>query len=158
MVFIPDPMHVYRVSRRKHANALDGAGSRINGGRWNNPGTACIYTSQSRALAILEYAVNVRLDDIPPDLVMITLEVPDNENNIFIPRQLPQKWNSQITTQASRDFGTALLKKAEHLIIKIPSVVIPEEYNYIINPRHPNMKKVLIADLSPFSFDARLKN
>ena len=133
---------------------MDGTGARINGGRWNSVGVACIYTSQSRALAALEYAVNVSIDDLPPDLVMITLDVPDA---FYTPRRLPQDWHSQVINEATRDFGSAILRKGEHLIIKLPSVVVPQENNFIINPRHKQMNKVSIVDISPFSLDARLK-
>jgi RES domain-containing protein len=150
-------MQVYRVTRIKHANILDGAGSRINGGRWNNTGTPCIYTSENRALGVLEYAVNVKSNEIPPDLVIVTFKLHVDTSTIHKPTDLPNNWRSISINPETKDFGTALLQKAQNLVIKIPSVVIPEEYNYIINPAHPDIKKISVVDVSPFSFDARLK-
>lgn len=150
-------MFIYRVTRMKHALTLDGAGSRINGGRWNHIDTACIYTSASRALAVLEFAVNVLPDEIPQDLVIVTFDTPDNEHKVFSVEQLPHNWNNKDVSEITRNFGTPVLEKAEYLIIKIPSVVIPQEFNFLINPVHRDMKKVTIANVTKFSFDARLK-
>ena len=149
-------MNIYRVARKRHAESLDGKGSWLMGGRWNYKGISCIYASESRALAVLEYAVNFLIEDIPSDLTLITFSIPDSEK-IFFPSDLPINWKDIDVPDETRSFGTAILKKAGHLIIKIPSVVIPDEYNYIINPLHPDMKKVSIANIADFSFDARLK-
>ena len=72
-------MLLYRIARTKWARTLDGEGARLHGGRWNNPGTSCIYTSESRALALLEYTVNTNLDDIPRALSIITIQVSEEE-------------------------------------------------------------------------------
>jgi len=141
----------------KHARTLDGAGSRINGGRWNHVATACIYASMSRALAVLEFAVNVSIDEIPQDLAIVTFDIPDNGHKIFTVDQLPHGWNSADAFEITRNFGTPFLEKAEHLMMRMPSVIIPEEYNLLINPAHPDMKKVTIDNITRFSFDARLK-
>jgi RES domain-containing protein len=149
-------MNIYRVERKKHAHKQDGTGSLINGGRWNNPGTACIYASENRALPVLEIYANVLNEDLPEDLVIITFNIPDDEK-IFSPADMPENWRDPVVHAATKNLGTAILKKAEYLLIKIPSVIIPQEFNYIINPVHPGMKKVTIANISGFSFDVRLK-
>jgi RES domain-containing protein len=149
-------MLLYRITRKKHAQALDGAGSRINGGRWNNIGTPCIYTSESRALAVLEYIVNMQLDEVPLDLVVISLKIA-NEKEIYKPAKLPENWMNIKASDETKQLGTSILNQKEHLIIKIPSVIIPEEYNYLINPEHSHMKNLSIVNVAPFSFDTRLK-
>lgn len=70
-------MIVYRIGRTKYAEDLTGEGARLNGGRWNHRLTACLYTSESRALAVLEYTVNVNIDDIPRALSISTVEIPE---------------------------------------------------------------------------------
>ncbi|MGI8637275.1 MAG: RES family NAD+ phosphorylase, partial [Segetibacter sp.] len=72
-------MIVYRIGRLKYSKDLSGEGAKLNGGRWNHKLTPCLYTSASRSLAILEYTVNVNIDDIPRALSMTTLEIPDKK-------------------------------------------------------------------------------
>ena len=114
---------------------LDGEGARLHSGRWNNPGTSCIYTSESRAMALLEYTVNTNLDDIPRALSIITIQVSEEEAAIFfmVPvSSLPGDWRSSPAPGSTKDFGTALLKKYPGLVI--PSVILPKEFNILINP------------------------
>lgn len=149
-------MVVYRITLPEYADDLSGEGSRLYGSRWNHKGFYCLYAAESRALAMLEYAVNTRLQDIPASLSVISYNIPDNIHTISV-EELPHNWNSPIVDDNTRNFGTTLLKEAKHITIKIPSVIIPEEYNFLINPKHPDMKKVAIANISDFSFDVRLK-
>ncbi|HZI23495.1 MAG TPA: RES family NAD+ phosphorylase, partial [Chryseolinea sp.] len=126
-------MIVYRLSRTRWANDLTGEGSRLHGGRWNHPGTACLYTSESRALAILEYTVNVNVDDIPRSLSMVTLEIPDDFAD-FPAASLPGDWKQSPSPVSTKDFGTKALKARAHPTLRFPSIVVPREFNYILNP------------------------
>ena len=150
-------MFGYRITLSKYANDLSGQGSKLFGSRWNHKGYICLFAAESRALAMLEYAVNTRLNDIPDDLSVITYDIPGNYLTLCI-TDLPANWRSPVVPNETRDFGTKLLKDAKYAAIKIPSVVIPQEFNFLINPLHPDMKKVKITDISDFSFDVRLKN
>jgi len=150
-------MIVYRISRTKYANDLTGEGARLNGGRWNHKLTACVYTSESRALALLEYTVNVNIDDIPRALSFTVIEIPEDEIlQLNIP-DLPGNWAVAPSPSSTKYYGTEILKKAEHLVIKIPSAVIPTEYNYLLNPMHSDIKKCKILDISDFVYDVRIK-
>jgi RES domain-containing protein len=149
-------MLAYRITWAKYASDLMGEGSKLFGSRWNHKGFYCLYASESRALAMLEYAVNTKLDDIPNALSVITYKIPDAIYTI--PKiDLPENWNNPKVQDNTREFGTNLLKEAKYIAIRVPSVVIPQEYNFLINPKHSDMKKVSIADVSDFSFDVRLK-
>ena len=150
-------MFIYRLSLTEYAGELTGEGSRLFGGRWNKAGTRCLYTAESRALSVLESLVNDTISTTPKKLSIITLKAPDENHLIIKPAQLPENWNKAEVSEHTQSFGSALLDKAGYLIIRVPSVVIPQEYNYIINPVHPDMKKVSIIDVSDFSFDTRLK-
>lgn len=130
----------------------------MNGGRWNHKGIPCIYTSESRALAILEYTVNVGIDDIPRALSIITFEIPD-QNLLIVPvLSLPGNWSDKPAPGSAKDFGSDLLLSKANLIIKIPSVIAPEEFNYVINPLHPRINDVRIVGVSDFPYDVRIKN
>ena len=150
-------MEVYRLCRTKWASDLLGEGARLHGGRWNRKGTACLYTSESRALAVLEYTVNISIDDIPRALSMVTLEIPENFEGHPI-EKLPGNWRDSPAPVSTRDYGTRALMKAESHVIRFPSAVIPEEFNFIINPLHPDHKKIKILAIDDFIYDIRIKS
>lgn len=150
-------MLVYRLCRTKYARDLSWEGSRLKGGRWNHKKTACIYTSASRSLAILEYTVNVNIEEIPRFLSMITLSIPDESVNCPVIAKLPGDWKDAPTPTSTKDFGTALLHKNQYAILQLPSVIIPQEYNYILNCMHPLSHKFEIKEVADFLYDTRIK-
>lgn len=149
-------MVVYRLSRTKYANDLLGEGARLNGGRWNNIHFACIYTAESRALAVLEYTVNTSLDDIPRSLSMLTLEIPDRIMEVN-EVDLPGNWKISPAPASTKNFGTKFLKEGIYPVLKLPSIIIPQEFNYLINPFHKNNIEFKILNISDFVYDARVK-
>lgn len=150
-------MVVYRIGSSKYARDLSGEGARLYGGRWNHKLTPCLYCSANRSLAILEYSVNVNIDLIPRSLSITCLEIPE-ENILKIDvDRLPGNWRDSPAPASTRDFGTALLKANEFLIIQIPSVVIPEEFNYLVNPLHPASRLVNIMEVKDCVYDLRIK-
>ena len=150
-------MIVYRLSRTKYASDLTGEGARLNGGRWNNKLIPCIYTAESRALAVLEYTVNVNIDEIPRALSLVLIDIPNKNILALTGADLPGNWKQSPAPSSTRQFGTRLLSEAKTAVIKIPSVVIPEEFNYILNPAHPDSKNFKILDIQDFVFDVRIK-
>ena len=150
-------MHVYRIGRTKYARDLSGEGARLYGGRWNHKLTPCIYTSESRALAILEYTVNVNVEDIPRRLSLSTFELPDKSIHQLATSILPGDWMNSPPPGSAKDFGTAFLQKKSHLVIKVPSVVLPAEYNFLINPMHKHIGKVILVSVDDFVYDIRIK-
>jgi RES domain-containing protein len=150
-------MIVYRLARTKYAEDLSGEGARLHGGRWNHTGVPCIYTAASRALALLEYTVNTNIDDIPRALSMVSIKIPDDDIQVIPMAGLPGNWTVKPIPDDTRNFGTALLSSPQHLIIQIPSVVIPEEFNYILNPLHPRAGELRIDEISDFVYDERIK-
>lgn len=149
-------MEVYRIVRAKWANDLSGEGARLYGGRWNRKGTPCLYTSSSRSLAILEFSVNVSLDEMPRSLSLITIRIPDQFHEVAID-ELPGNWKDVPAPGAAREFGTRLLQEGSHLIIRLPSAVIPQEFNYIINPAHKDLKLCKVVAVEDFVYDIRIK-
>ena len=150
-------MLVYRIGRTRYAHDLTGEGARLFGGRWNHKLTPCIYTSESRALAMLEYTVNVNIEDIPRRLSLSTFEIPDK--SIFhIPiNKFPGDWMVSPPPSSAKDFGTGLLQKSIHLAIKMPSAILPPEFNLIINPLHKEIGKVILVSVDDFIYDIRVK-
>jgi len=150
-------MRVYRIGKTKHANDLTGEGARLFGGRWNHKLTPCIYTSESRALALLEYTVNINIEDISRALSITIIEIPTISIQEIEEVQLPGNWKQVPAPSSTKDLGTHLLKTSAKLVLKIPSSVITEEYNYLLNPLHPDSKLFKIVDIRDFVYDVRIK-
>lgn len=150
-------MVVYRVGRTKYANDLEGEGAMLFGGRWNNKSVACVYTSESRALAVLEYTVNVGIDDIPRALSIITIEIPDAPIKMLTVSDLPGDWKRSPSPSSTKEFGSKMLMQAAEPVIKIPSTVIPLEFNFLLNPMHSHSIKFSIIDIADFIYDVRIK-
>jgi RES domain-containing protein len=150
-------MIVYRVGSTKYANDLSGEGARLNGGRWNHPLTACVYTAASRALAVLELTVNSNIYNIPRALSIVSVEVPNTNIQTFTTADLPGDWRDTPAPASTKDFGTKLLQAAIHPVIRFPSSIIPEEFNYILNPAHPDSKLFKIVEMKDFVYDVRIK-
>jgi len=150
-------MVVYRVGRTKFSKDLSGEGARLHGGRWNHILTPCIYTSESRALAMLEYTVNVNIDDIPRSLSITTFEIPNISVYELTIAELPGNWKESPAPASTKDLGTNLLTIAASPIVKIPSAVITQEFNYILNPKNVDSKDFKIIHIEDFVYDVRIK-
>lgn len=150
-------MIVHRIGRTRYARDLDGEGARLHGGRWNHPLTPCIYTSESRALALLEYTANVNIDDIPRSLSITTFEIDPSYMLDLHASALPGDWKNAPAPASTKDFGTALLRKADYGIIRIPSAIMDDEYNYLLNPLFRKAVAYSIQSVRDFIYDVRLK-
>jgi RES domain-containing protein len=150
-------MIVFRVTREKYAGDLTGEGARKNGGRWNHILTPCLYTSESRSLAILEFSVNTVLSMIPPDLVMLTLEVPEDHFMQIRRDKLPPNWYVNPFPDATQNLGTLILNDTDVSVLAVPSSVVQEEWNYILNPRAMPAGWPKLVQIAPLFYDSRIK-
>jgi RES domain-containing protein len=150
-------MQVHRLAKAKYIRDLTGIGARIAGGRWNVKGTAVLYTSESRALATVEYLVHVPIAIIPRNLKMATLEVPDAAPKTVVSiKDLPPTWSRYPPPPELAKIGTDWITRNSHLLLVVPSAVVPGEHNVLINPSHRDMKHVKILDVGAYRFDRRL--
>lgn len=150
-------MKVYRLCREKYERDLSGHGAKTAGGRWNSKGTAMLYTSESRALSTVEIAVHVPLGIVPADYRMVTLEIPDSVKvRTLSARELPADWRDSPPSHSTQQIGDEFVRAGSHLVLKVPSAVVEEDVNYLINPDHTDMEKVRILKSLPFTFDKRL--
>lgn len=150
-------MIVYRVGKTKHANDLSGKGARLFGGRWNHQLTPCIYTSESRALALLEYSVNINLDLISKILSITSFEIPDKYIQELMQSNLPADWKTAPAPSSTKNIGTKFLRDLVSPILRVPSVIIEEEFNFILNPLHRESSRFKILDIKDFFYDVRIK-
>jgi len=148
----------FRLCKTKHlATAFSGDGARINGGRWNSPGLAVVYTSSSLSLATLE--VLVHLED-PATFARlfswVCLEISEDSIETLDESKLPTGWCADETNITSRSIGDAWLRSMRTAVLAVPSVVTPGEWNYLLNPMHPRFAKIKIGGAKPFQPDPRL--
>jgi len=150
-------MKVYRITREEHKNDLSGAGPKIYGGRWNPIGMSALYASETKALAILELLVHTPKDIIPPRYKLLSIEIPfDHTQQLKVVKALPKDWRTNPAVDELKEIGERLLLKENSLAIRVPSVIVPSEYNVVINPLHSDMTKVKIVEIEDFNFDERL--
>ncbi|MGH7391664.1 MAG: RES family NAD+ phosphorylase [Candidatus Rokuibacteriota bacterium] len=150
-------IRVWRLTKRRTAG-FDGEGSRRYGGRWNHPGAPAVYTAAHLSLAVLEVLVHVTaVADLPADLVAIPADLPDDlliENARI--EDLPRDWRRIPAPAALADRGTAWLTAARTAVLAVPSAVVPPETVYILNPAHPDFRRIIVGRAEPFGLDARL--
>ncbi len=147
-------MILYRITSKAYARDLSGTGAMMNGGRWNPKGIRMLYTSQSLSLAALEVIVNLSGEKITKNLYCVELEFPD-QLPIEELTQLPENWNAFPYSGETTEIGKAFIQSGR-LCLKVPSAIIPSEYNYLLNPLHDDFMKVRFLDARPFILDKRL--
>lgn len=151
-------MEVYRISKCAYINDLSGTGARLYGGRWNSPGHSIVYTAGSRALAALEVLVHVPLKNIIQDFCIATIHIPDNiAIKVLTKHDLPSGWQSLAPDPTLQAIGDEWADTTRYAVLRIPSVIIADENNYLINPLHPDAAAITISNTQPFIFDQRLK-
>lgn len=149
-------MVVWRLTLKKHV-APDGEGARRYGGRWNKPGTRVVYTSSTLSLAVLEYLVHVDSDILPDSLVSVQATIPDSlAIDTIFPSDLPGHWKDTMIPVTLQERGTTWADNGTSPVLQVPSVVIDHEWNYVLNPSHPNFSQITWSSAIPFRFDSRL--
>jgi RES domain-containing protein len=147
---------VWRIARRPHALDRAGVGARDNGGRWNRPGTAVIYTGRTVGIAALEKFVHLATV-LPPDLVLVRIALPEH-CSVEEPAltELPADWNAVPMRPGSMDFGTRWAQEGRSLALYVPSALVPEEGNAVLNPGHPEFSGVTMSIQRRFQYDPRM--
>lgn len=152
-------MRLFRIAKKRYADDLSGEGARLYGGRWNKKGDPVVYTSESVSLAAMEVLVNLPAADLPNDLRLITIQIPDDADIHEIRTdELPEGWTRYPSPELLANMGKRWIESGETLLLRVPSAVIPWEQNMLINPLHKMMESVEIESMEPFGFDNRLGN
>ena len=146
----------WRLVKAKHAaTAFSGMGARLAGGRWNHPGDAVVYVSGALSLAALELFVHLDARSRTAlELVAIRVEIP--EELISQPPKLPPNWRAQPPPAETKDIGSLWLRSGASCALKVPSVLIPVESSYVLDPAHPDFEHIPIGEAEAFSFDPRM--
>jgi RES domain-containing protein len=150
-------MEVYRLSREKFAGTMSGRGAALKGARWNSAGVEMIYTAANRSLAMAEIIVHFTLATIPDDYVMLTIFVPDDANIRQVPNtDLPPDWNAWPNSVSTQVIGDHFIAENKNLLLRVPSAVTQGDFNFLINPFHPDFTRIRVVDTQKFPFDSRI--
>ena len=149
---------VFRVLRAAYArNPFDGEGAYRYGGRWSSAGTRLTYTSEHQSLAMLEYFVHLDPEDAPGDLVLATADIPDDLSREQIQaHQMPAHWRETPAPPDLAQIGDDFVKKGANRLLLVPSALAVNENNWLINPQHPEFKKIVLNVAEPLSYDPRM--
>lgn len=150
-------MLIYRISSSKYIEDLSGAGAKQYGGRWNNKGTAVVYLAESRAMAVMEVLVHLSPEQVDRSFVLATFDVPDDKIFDISTFNLPRHCRGPQTANELKKIGDKFVSDGIYLLMKVPSIILEEEFNFIINPNHPDSKKIKLLNRRDFVFDKRFK-
>lgn len=145
-------------TRDYEAHDLAGRGAEKTGGRWNRPGQPVVYAATSAALACLETVVHLNASDLPLNRFLVRIEVPDAvwaARRVLGPAELPVGWSAIPEGRVSLDVGDRWLRDCTTALLAVPSVVVPEEFNVLINPRHAEAGQVRAVKVRPWFYDRR---
>ena len=148
-------MRSWRIAIEEAALDRSCEGAKKSGGHWHRPGYPALYAASTAELCVLEKFVHHSEED-DPSLVLVAIDLPDDPELGWEPDELPDGWDEMPASRAAAEFGTRFLEKRSHLYMRVPSTIIREATNLVINPLHPAYEQVRLQVVRPFSFDPRL--
>ncbi len=151
-------MKLYRIANSGYAGDLSGTGAKLYGGRWNRLGTAMVYLASSRSLAVLEVLVHLPATLIKDNFSVTEFEFTGYSTFEFDVNQLPENWNEFPAPAILQSLGEHFIKANEFLLMKVPSAIVDNEFNYLLNPHHELLREIKLLSLKHFKFDQRLKS
>ncbi len=155
-------MKVFRIEREIYLNqTLSGMGAaKATFNRWYSQFTPLIYTSTARSLALLELAVHLDLSaDLPTDRYWVEIEFDDDLEILEVSvDKLPLGWNNFPPSLRTQMLGDWFVRQNQYAVMKVPSSIVPQEFNYLIHPMHPDMAKIKVVKTEPLTFDSIIFN
>lgn len=138
------------------ADDLSGAGAQLTGGRWNSAGVPVVYCSENISLALLETIAHLRTGSLPLNRYLVKVDIPDD---IWSARHIlqppPVGGDAQPRGLPSIQAGDAWCRAAQTALLQVPSVIVPDECNFLLNPRHPTAARIVATTLKKWLYDAR---
>jgi RES domain-containing protein len=145
-------MVLWRISRHRD---LSGIGGLRASGRWHFTGQPVVYLSENPAAALLEVCVHTAANDVPPEFTLLKVVGPDVEVAVVEESDLPQGWQRDFAI--TRRLGTEWLQRRETILLKLPSAIVPQTWNFLCNPLHPDAGRFAIEEAFRYPFDIRIK-
>lgn len=147
----------YRIVKARHAeNAFDGEGAGRHGGRWSGTGTRIVYTAGSLSLAILEIIVHLQQTAFLSSYVVIETQFPDELVQNLDPALLPANWRASPAPAGTTAIGDNWIGESSSAILRVPSVIVPSEHNYLFNPSHREFSRISIGHPTRLDVDSRV--
>ena len=146
-------LKVWRISKAGHGKASpNGTGAH----RWNSPGTPVIYAAESRALAVLEMLCHLEGRELVEPYVLIEIAIDESLVGRIEQSSLPQNWSADPSPPELKRVGDDWIRRAERPVLRVPSALLPEEHNFLLNTEHPNFRRLSFGEPVPFRFDPSL--
>jgi len=147
----------WRFAKAKHAGeAFSGEGARRFGGRWNNPGTPIVYAASGISLALLELLAHLEDAGILPFYVLFRADIKDNLIETLDEANLPKEWRASPAPATVKALGDLWFKQSRSAVLSVPSAITPSERNYLVNPAHPDFRKIKVMGPIDYEFDPRI--
>ena len=143
------------------ANDMEGVGAKMTGGRWNRKGAALVYTASTRALACLETVVHLSAGGLPLNRHLVRIEIPDDvwaKRQTLNEKTAPVGWDALPAGKVSLDTGDQWLSGGTSCLLEVPSTIVPEEMNVLINPAHPDTARITATKVRKWRYDIRIKH
>jgi RES domain-containing protein len=148
----------WRIVKSKHTStAFSGEGARREGGRWNSVGIPVVYLAESVSLAVLEMLVHLEGDELLKHYRVIPASFPRSLVKELDPKELSANWKKNPAPISTQRLGDQWIASRASVVLKVPSIIVARESNYLLNPHHPQFKRVHIGRPESFRFDQRLK-
>lgn len=149
-------MFVFRITLTKYVNSLLASG---RAARWNSNDVKMIYTSNSKALACLENVVHRNKLGLSSNFSVMEIDIPNSIaiTEIFLSK-LPKYWDQFENMHLMQKIGDQWINDCKTAVLKVPSSIIHDEFNYLLNPNHLDFEKIKLIKVKPFLFDDRIKN
>lgn len=148
---------VWRITSRNFTKAaFSGEGARLFGGRWNSPGVPLIYAAESKSLAVLEILVHLESPDLLQKFVLFEIKVEEALATHIDPASLPENWREDPPPLAAQRIGNDWAESARSAVLRVPSAIVTGEFNFLLNPRHPDFGRLQIGSPQSLLLDPRL--
>jgi RES domain-containing protein len=150
-------IRAWRIAKSKHAaTAFTGDGARLTGARWTSPGVAVVHLADSVPLAILEMLVHVESEELVKRYVLYEASFDGSLVTAADLGTLPRNWRAAKPPESLRRIGDAWHQEGRSAVLRVPSAVVPSEWNYLLNPAHPDFARITIGSAQVVRFDRRL--
>ena len=153
---VKESFSIFRIAKKEYIVDNTGEGSFLYGGRWNPKGYRVVYAAESRSLALCEHLSNLGVNILLPNLYIVEIIIPEKISVLELSaKNFPEDWRKTLSSYCE-GMGLSWLADAKTCIMKVPSAVIPEEYNYVINPLHSEAKNIKFTPPKKYNVDGRL--
>ena len=150
-------VRAWRIVKRKHSkDAFSGEGARQFGGRWSSLGVPVVYTAEHVSLAVLEILVHVEHTGLLPSYVLFQVDFEERLVEVLDPSSLPRNWRAYPAPLTLRAVGDQWVADGRSAVLRVPSVIVPIEHLFLLNPKHAEFPRIKVGQPQPFSLDARL--